>query len=232
MATPASLTLKIECGETPMTMSVEPNITGRMLKMKLQYTLKMLPEEQRLEFHNVEEDAPREIKDNVTLANQGFTENTKVRLLSALRSNICEKGDMSYYYAHKKDLGLAPEQRYVYGGEPEKIGQTDAVQLAPVVAIIKYAWSDEGENIKIYITAEDEGLAIAAAQDKEAIKFECEENRVSMQITSEKARYVFRLGNLERPIVPAESKYRVSGKKVSITLKKVSNIRWSSLIRK
>ncbi|OQR93741.1 hypothetical protein ACHHYP_02320 [Achlya hypogyna] len=70
---------------------------------------------------------------------------------SALESNIREKGQNAYYYAHKKRTG-AEVHEWDGQCEPRLIATTEA----PVVAsndksITKYAWADGKKAVSVYV---------------------------------------------------------------------------------
>lgn len=83
---------------------------------------------------------------------------------SALRDNIQRKGQNSYYYAHSKTVGEMKN----YGGAPQKIAtqsssEDGAVASAPSTptrvkkSVAKYAWSDEGKKVCVYLNLEGVG---------------------------------------------------------------------------
>merc|ERR1712039_970206 len=87
---------------------------------------------------------------------------------SVLRQSIQKNGGSSYYYAHANEKDLPPDLRYVYGGEPTKLGEAErSVEetAKPASVIEKYAWADEGEFVCIYIAADNESQAVTAAKD-------------------------------------------------------------------
>merc|ERR1719471_1985768 len=88
----------------------------------------------------------------------------------AVNTSIYTKGDASYYHAHARKGELLEEHRIVSGGEPVKLGESDVPLPEPKSAqrllnededgesgkperpISNYAWGDEKEFIKIYIS--------------------------------------------------------------------------------
>jgi len=225
-----TLTLQVG-GTAPTTLQVESSTTGKTLKE--QHFVERCKDmaEIRLEYQNVDDDVSHEIDDTTTLSEQGVRDNAKVRTLSALRQNIHEKADFSYYYAHKRVNDLPEELKYAYGGGPTKLDTTEIKQSTTpkFVPIRKYAWNDEKEVIKIYISITDEKAAVAAAQNKDAIKFECDKESMQFDINAEES-YALRMP-LYGSILSADCKYRVTDNKITITLKKEKTTKWPTLTK-
>eukprot|EP00929_Paragymnodinium_shiwhaense_P037519 TRINITY_DN19979_c0_g1_i1.p1 TRINITY_DN19979_c0_g1~~TRINITY_DN19979_c0_g1_i1.p1 ORF type:complete len:292 (-),score=98.79 TRINITY_DN19979_c0_g1_i1:119-994(-) len=178
---------------------------------------------------------------------------------SALRQNIAKNGGQSYYFAHANEKELPPELRYVYGGEPIKLdggqaanaspasnggyaagdassspGATDIAKDIPVKAIQKYSWADEGDFVCVYVGAEGEADAIAAAKDgkNDEVQVNFEARAAELRITSGPKVFALLLRELEKEIVPEESKMRVSaGKRITLKLKKKRGVLWTRLVQ-
>mmetsp|Transcript_92770 Transcript_92770/g.198913 ORF Transcript_92770/g.198913 Transcript_92770/m.198913 type:complete len:256 (+) Transcript_92770:65-832(+) len=250
---PLSLSLLIpKGGGKQEDLSVEAEITGQDLKVKVQEVLSIAPEHQLLFFQNGSRNAAKVALDDVlSLAAQdvedGATITVKVNEKevksenSALRDSISKNGGSSYYYAHANEKALPPEQRYVYGGAPAKLAEAEAEaaaaslqEAAPAKAIAKYAWADEGDFVCIYISAEDEAEALEAAKDGKngEVKVEFELKSAELRISGSARNFALVLKNLENEIVPEESKHRVSaGKRVTLKLKKKRQVKWSRLVK-
>jgi len=164
------------------------------------------------------------------------------------------KGDTSYYFAHSTKCELSDEQRIVSGGEPLKIadgvGQAlsvvDPVPLSaalfddhmdparPRKSIKNYAWGDEKEVIKIYISKELEPEAIQAAGDGRDGQVEVKWLPKAFKLTvhGKQLDHVLILDRLYYEIVPEECSFRVSlDKRISLTLKKQEAFTWLKLLK-
>merc|ERR1711937_5935 len=106
-----------------------------------------------------------------------------------VHNSINSKGDTSYYFGSSRKSELTEEQRIVSGGAPQKIAEgdkqtlptTEALNSASAMfeddsiepgrarkAIKNYAWGDEKEVVKIYISKDSEPDAIQYAGDGKA----------------------------------------------------------------
>jgi len=158
---------------------------------------------------------------------------------SVLRQSISKNGGSSYYYAHANEKELPPEHRYVYGGAPAKLAETDVANATaepetPTMAIAKYSWADEGDFVCIYVSQEDEADAITAAKDGKSgeVVVNFDAKSVELTIHGQSRNYSLAFRTLENEIVPDESKHRVSaGKRVTLKLKKKRQITWTRLMR-
>lgn len=164
---------------------------------------------------------------------------------SELRRNINSKENFSYYYAHKNETPLPDSTRYVYGGDPIPLGKTDTSNpnqppvfgeesSVPKAEIFRpanqYSWADSGDWVKIYIT-QKEVLEVAAkwdaaGTDEQKAIIQCDYTASSVEIrfkdaASGRAGFKFLVSNLSKKIDPEGCKaVRVSGSKITITLKK------------
>ncbi len=94
---------------------------------------------------------------------------------SALRENIRSKGKNSYYYAHghKLDEGIAAVSTHsTWDGniQPKLLKRISSVEAVassepkiPTEVVSKYAWADEKEKVKVYVTR-DEFVGVEASQ--------------------------------------------------------------------
>lgn len=156
---------------------------------------------------------------------------------SAVDDSIRRMGAASYYrWAAGKKENLAPEHRIATGGAPPVI--TTIEDPAPleecerrVVSLKNYSWGDEKEVIKIYLSADQEPLAVEAATKGE-VKSSFEARGFELKIIGDDRDYVLSIDNLYYDIVPEESKHRVSAnKRVTITLKKQLATMWLFLVK-
>lgn len=247
------LTPDADGGGSAMTMILEPTITGNMLKQRVQYMAKALPEDQLIYFQNGSASAPkRPVEDMKTLEAQGIETGAIITVRkagengegqedskenSALRENIQKNGEMSYYYAHKNETPLPLEHRFVSGGAPAKLEEApakDLVASTPSVGITKFAWADEGKFVKVYVDAEGEPEVIAgatAAAQNVRCDFQEESFRLTVDGATTSKRFVLHVNGTDQAIVPGESKFRVSaGKRITISLKKKNpSVTWYKL---
>jgi len=171
----------------------------------------------------------------------------------AVGISICSKGDASYYHAHRRRQDDVPEEhRIVSGGAPQKLGESDAPLPEPQApgrlvlqagsdeparperAILSYSWGDEPEVVKIYISAENEQEAVAAAGDGKNGQVDVKwlPKACKLRVRAEKYDWVLDLDKIYYEIVPAECKFRVSqGKRVTLTLKKREKFTWLKLLK-
>ncbi|CAJ1343170.1 unnamed protein product [Effrenium voratum] len=139
----------------------------------------------------------------------------------AVQNSIAVKGDSSYYFAHSRKMDVPEEHRIVSGGAPQRLGEAEALKepvrqvlegeepQRPERAILNYAWGDEKEAVKLYVSAEAEPEALGAAQD-----------------------WVLDLDRLYYEIIPEECKFRVSeNKRITLTLKKKEAYAWLKLLK-
>lgn len=173
----------------------------------------------------------------------------------AVQASINTKGDSSYYFAHARKSDLTEDQRIVSGGAPQKIaeGETQALSTAeplppsaaifddfevesgrPRKAIKNYAWGDEKEVIKIYISKESEPESIKAASDGKEGQVEVKWLPKALRLTvhGQQLDHVLLLEHIYYEIVPEECSFRVSlNKRISLTLKKKEAFTWLKLLK-
>lgn len=165
--------------------------------------------------------------------------------ISALRSNIKEKGEYSYYYAHKnnshdlKDAKIFEGPGIVTGGQPILLHKDDEKEPNPDksrnIQIKKYSWSDCGESIEIYISLQDLADLISSKSPLEISEkpnLEVTNNTISLEVLSEKANFLFKITNLSNPIDSQLSRVKISTKRITvICFKEDSDLKWNSLCR-
>lgn len=174
----------------------------------------------------------------------------------AVNTSISRKGDASYYHAHRRKGDELPEEhRIASGGAPQKLGDVAAPLSEPVAAgkmimasgqegpaedsrperrISNYAWGDEQDFVKIYISAEQESDAVnaAAAGKSGEVEVTWGPRCLKLRIRAVKFDWVLELERIYYEIVPEECKYRVStGKRVTLSLKKKESFTWLKLLK-
>jgi len=245
------LTLKLVLpkGLQASTIAVPSGITALELSERLQEFTDIAAESQTLFFQNGSRNSAKLVLTGSTrtLAEEGVEDGATVTLRinekavtpesSVLRQSIAKNGGSSYYYAHAHEKALPLEHRYVYGGAPAKLDEKPAEEACLELAsttITRYSWADEGAFVCIYISAETEAEAVAAAGDgkKDQASADFDIRSFDFRITAAPREFALRLKSLENEIVPEDSKFRVSaGKRVTIKLKKRRPITWSRLIK-
>ncbi|CAE8711787.1 unnamed protein product, partial [Polarella glacialis] len=108
------------------------------------------------------------------------------------------------------------------------------VCLRPERPILNYAWGDEAEVVKIYISQDSEPDAVAAARAGKSGEAEVrwKPRSLKLRIHGEKLDFVLDLDPIYYEIVPEESKFRVSeNKRVTLTLKKKESFTWLKLLK-
>lgn len=181
------------------------------------------------------------LDDGYSLKNQGVTTGATVVCQLVAWDRPTSKLGESAYYMWAADQRPVPDEIRVQGGGPPVCLQAQAVVSdVPVVqrrSIKNYSWVDESRRqVKLYITAEGEPLAVAAAGtgDETRLSIDLRERRLELTIKGEGATYVLSIEELEHKIVPAESKVKVvPGKRITVTLTKANeDTLWNTLIRR
>lgn len=170
-----------------------------------------------------------------------------------VQTSIHHKGDASYYFAHGRKCDITEEQRIVSGGEPQMIAQGEEQVLSnsdpshpgstnfdfedsgrPRKAIKSYAWGDEREVVKIYISKDGEPEAIQAAGDGKDGEVEVQflQKSIRLVVHGKQHDLVLLLERIYYEIVPEECSFRVSlNKRISLTLKKKEAFTWLKLLK-
>jgi hypothetical protein len=162
------------------------------------------------------------------------------RAESKLRNSIETYGTNSYYYAHRKskefvvppDAIVVEGPGIITGGAPVKINEGEQPQKSPSKVrrkVEKYAWCDEGTNVRIYI--EDPNVVALIQDSAEAVSCSFDEQSMSLEVAhSENCVLALDIPALSEEIDPSESSYRVSlAKRITVTLKKKQDKKWYSL---
>eukprot|EP00928_Gymnodinium_smaydae_P016678 TRINITY_DN16298_c0_g1_i1.p2 TRINITY_DN16298_c0_g1~~TRINITY_DN16298_c0_g1_i1.p2 ORF type:complete len:239 (+),score=63.14 TRINITY_DN16298_c0_g1_i1:65-781(+) len=216
---------------------VDAEATGQDLKEQVRLALDLQAPISSLavSFQNGSRNAAKVlIADERSLAEQGLEDGVRLTVKdsslevapadSVLRQSIARNGGQSYYYAHANEKDLPPEHRYVYGGEPAKLAQ----------AIVQFAWADEGDFVCVYVSAEGESEALAAARDGKSgeVEVRFEPRFAELRVKGSSKVYALALRDLEGDIVPEQCKHRVSaGKRITLKLRKAKELKWTRLTR-
>jgi len=169
-----------------------------------------------------------------------------------VQRSIYAKGESSYYFAHARKGDLDDEQRIVSGGPPAKLMETEAMKgdarvplsklmdeeddtpARPMRPIRNYSWGDEKENIKIYISEDNEQDVLKAAGDGKQgqvdVKFGPKYVRV--RVHGPLHDFQLEMDRIYYEIIPEQSKWRVSqNKRITLTLKKKEIMTWLKLLK-
>ena len=113
----------------------------------------------------------------------------------------------------------------------KEVGQTEVVAKPatnPVQKIKKYSWMDEDTKIKIYIELDQFPTKIT----KQMVEVQFEEYVVDIKIVDENGtEHILQLSKLYEKIEEADSIWKFSEKRISITLKKWLETKWTTLLK-
>lgn len=215
-------------GGPAVPMSVDKVCTGLMLKERVQYITKALPEDQSLFFQAVSAAEQIQVDDDTTLEVQGVRDGAEITVSRARTApasssgySIARHGRLSYYHSHRTDPRFDSGQDVQAGGQPVRLEVSGGI--ANVVRIDKYTWADDGKAVKVFIEAEQDPRALKAAGDGRSGKVDAtfQEGAFRLTVTDETRTFVLNVPKLHREIAPQECKVRVSeGKRITVTLKK------------
>uniref|UniRef100_A0A7S1MBQ9 CS domain-containing protein n=1 Tax=Alexandrium catenella TaxID=2925 RepID=A0A7S1MBQ9_ALECA len=181
----------------------------------------------------------RVLSDDFTLKENGVAAGATIVCQTAVMEKMKSKGAESLYYMWSQTQpAIAEDQRVQPDGDPKKLGQDkqEAVEgVVPLRKIANYSWVDDSRKlVKIYITSDEDPLALAAAGSEKDSHVEAEFKQQSLKITvkGKSATHVLEVEELEHGIVPDECKVKVSaGKKISVTLRKAKDDQfWHTLL--
>lgn len=227
----AELSLKIypPDGGDAVSMTVSKLSTGGMLKQRVQYIARAMPEDQVLRFRNDAEGAEEVVvDDDTTLEVQGVQsgavitiEQVKAAPCSASQNSISKHGKLSYYHTYREDPRFSAEQSVQKGGEPVRLEASASIESD--IRIVKYTWADDAKNVKVFVDAEEEPRAVKAAGDGKGSRVnpDFQEQGFRVAIQDEGRRFVLEVPKLYEKISPKDCKVRVSeGKRITVTLRK------------
>lgn len=153
---------------------------------------------------------------------------------NALRANIKQKGENSYYYAHQPRPLVNPTNAIVLdgdgiitGGDPKLSHVHERTTHATtVVPIRNYSWADETAKVLVIINfVNGDGLA----QDQIDCQFETKRVTLSVRV-NELEEHKLILKRLAHNIVPEASRVRVKSNRVTLVLKKEAESKWYNLV--
>lgn len=210
-------------------------------------TNKWLKDDASLESEQIEDCAVITVGVHGTGSGQSHVDEDELPQ-TAVENSIAAKGDTSYYFAHSRKMDVPEEHRIVSGGSPQKLGEVEALSepvpkktLAsddqpsrPERAILNYAWGDEQAAVKVYISADAEPEALAAAGDGNAgeVEVSFQPKALKLRVHAEKLDWVLELDPLYYEILPEECKFRVSAsKRITLTIKKKEAYTWLKLLK-
>lgn len=153
---------------------------------------------------------------------------------NALRANIKQKGENSYYYAHQPRAQMDPVDAIVLegdgiitGGDPRLVQvQERTTHTVNVVPIRNYSWADETSTVLVIITFLNGG---ALTSDQVDCRFDTKRVSLSVRV-NELEEHKLILRRLCHSIVPDQCKFRVKNNRVTLVLKKETEMKWFSLV--
>mmetsp|Transcript_17356 Transcript_17356/g.39279 ORF Transcript_17356/g.39279 Transcript_17356/m.39279 type:complete len:255 (-) Transcript_17356:58-822(-) len=181
------------------------------------------------------------LSDECNLHENGVASKATVVCQTAHWEKLKSKGGDSVYYMWSANGPvIAEEHRVQSGGEPKKLGEEQRAAgegALPIRKMQNYSWVDESRKlVKIYIYADGEPVAVAAAGSGEESQLQTEFGAQSLRISvlGASATYLLNIEELEHAVVPEECKVKVSpAKKITITLRKAKDDQlWHSLVKR
>ena len=153
---------------------------------------------------------------------------------NALRANIKQKGENSYYYAHQPRPQVNPSNAIVVegdgiitGGDPSLAHIHQHSSIAPtVVPIRNYSWADETEKVLVIVN-----FVTGGGLTQEMVDCQFEPKRVTLSVrVSELEEHRLILRRLSHNVLPEACRVRVKANRVTLTLKKEASSKWFSLV--
>lgn len=140
---------------------------------------------------------------------------------NALQESIKRRGDKSYYYAHAprntddpSTAKILEGEGIVTGGDPKLLiaDVTKPDQPKQLINIRNYNWADEDDNIELSTPFDgiESTLDVQIAKDSVQVTFNTEANETKKLLVK----------NLNKPVKPESSSFRIRRNKVIITLAK------------
>lgn len=143
---------------------------------------------------------------------------------NALRENIKAKGTNAYYYAHahRSDAPAWDGQE-----APRLLEKKASIsdESARKVPITKYAWSDDGGKVKIYIDLANIGEVL-----EDGVSIEFEDTSLTLSVQVQNAIHELQIPSLYEKI--EDAKFRQKPDKIIVTLKKANTFSWHELKKK
>jgi thiol:disulfide interchange protein len=162
------------------------------------------------------------------------------RKLSALRDNIKEKGQYSYYYGHTMDTPEVRAEREAAlriqelqkSGSPQKAIKTTVVVTRPKKPISQYSWSIKKKKVTVYIPTENMDLTEDVEELKSAAHLTTTDTSVQLVVTDKNSgQHLFQVPRLYDEIESATFKYAPEKTRITISLKKKTHFTWANLHR-
>mmetsp|Transcript_25594 Transcript_25594/g.72068 ORF Transcript_25594/g.72068 Transcript_25594/m.72068 type:complete len:269 (+) Transcript_25594:64-870(+) len=149
---------------------------------------------------------------------------------------VSKLGESAYYMWAENQQAFPDEIRVQGGGAPARIGETAVAEHRPLRTLKNYSWNDESRcTVKLYISAEGEPEALAAARGSKdgRVQADFKEQSLEVRILGENVTYILAINELEHRVVPEECKVKVvAGKRIAITLRKEKeDSLWNTLYR-
>lgn len=161
-----------------------------------------------------------------------------------MKSSISKKGGNSYYYAHNYDgQNFNDDQAkkvygdgIIHGGDPVLVSKGEDTKLKQVEEdnkvkkqkISTFAWNDEDKKVKVYLELAQFQTPIT----KQMVDIKFEEYKVDIVIVDETGlNNVLELAPLYEKIEVDNSSWRISDKRITISLKKWLETKWHKLLK-
>lgn len=147
----------------------------------------------------------------------------------------------SAYYAWAACEQVVPDEiRVQQGGAPVLLSQeapAPAKAAKPTRILKHYSWIDESRStVKLYISADAEPEAVAAARGPEDARVEADfgEQRLEVRILGENVTYVLVIEVLEHRVLPERCSFKlVAGRRLVVSLRKEKeDALWNTLYRR
>jgi len=181
------------------------------------------------------------LDDEFSLKYQGVaTGATIICQVAAWDRPISKLGDSAYYMWSTNSPAVPDSIRVQHGGAPVKLDVpsqdlSSGVDDLTRTMIKNYRWSDVSRReVKIYISAEQEAAAVAAAgsESDDRVRARFGEQRLQVDVRSATNLFTLEIACLEHKIVPAECKVKVvANKRIVVTLLKAKeDSLWNTLV--
>lgn len=220
-------------GGTLTALKVDKICTGGVLKQLLEPVCKIPAQDQVLECAGTTGgNTSTELFDAKTMEAQGVEDGARIRVrrrpmgkpsstseTSASQESISRHGRLSYYHNNREDAAFDPALRIAAGGDPVRLAEVSGSDTS--VPIAYWSWSDDGKTVKIYIEADQEPRAVAAAE-RESPETDFTQDSFRLTVNDDGRSFVLFVQHLHHDIHPRQSKVRVSaGKRITVVLQKL-----------
>ena len=127
--------------------------------------------------------------------------------LDVIKESISRHGRLSYYHNNREDAAFDPALRIAAGGDPVRLAEVSGSDTS--VPIAYWSWSDDGKTVKIYIEADQEPRAVAAAE-RASPETDFTQDSFRLTVNDDGRSFVLFVQHLHHDIHPRQSKVRVS----------------------